>query len=191
MSAPFGMHIRANCRTTARIRSGVVRGIADLSQAQQNAIDNCKVHCAARKLWVRYNNNCGALEADGEIVTFGTAQVRANSDQESASLKSRSARGRAVRQRARGLFVRNVHLGIAAGCCRVYYCDNSINVAMHRGTLGIAKYHDGNRRPLRFCWYWMFLSVDSRRSNLASSAAFSNAPLANLSHPRAIASTTV
>src|ERR1017187_2831023 len=47
------------------------------------------------------------------------------------------------------------------------------------------------RRPLRFCWYWMFLSVDSRRSNPASSAAFNNAPLANLSHPLAIASTTV
>jgi hypothetical protein len=44
---------------------------------------------------------------------------------------------------------------------------------------------------LSFCWYRIFLSVDSRRLNPASSAAFSNAPFANLSHPRAIASTTV
>ena len=35
------------------------------------------------------------------------------------------------------------------------------------------------------------MSVDSRRSNPASSAACSNAPLDNLSHPRAMASTTV
>ena len=34
------------------------------------------------------------------------------------------------------------------------------------------------------------LSVDSRRSNPASSAVLSNAPLVNRSHPLAIASTT-
>lgn len=44
----------------------------------------------------------------------------------------------------RSLFVRNVHLGIAAACGGVNCRDNSIYVAMHGRPLRIAKYNDGN-----------------------------------------------
>jgi hypothetical protein len=60
---------------------GWSEGFADLSQAQQKALDNCSVRGAACKLRVWYNNSCGALAADGDIVTFGTSDVRANADQ--------------------------------------------------------------------------------------------------------------
>ncbi len=64
------------------------------------------------------------------------------------------------------------------------YSDAPRRVELPRITIAM-------RRPVRFCWYRMFLSVDSKRSNPASSAACSNSPLANPSHPLVIASTTV
>jgi hypothetical protein len=72
---------------------GWSEGFADLSQAQQKALDTCSVRGAACKLWVWYNNGCGALAADGEIVTFGTAEVRANADQR-ALLECKKAGGK-------------------------------------------------------------------------------------------------
>lgn len=72
---------------------GWSEGFADLSQAQQKALDNCAVRGAACKLWVWYNNSCGALAVDGEIVMFGTAEVRANADQR-ALLECKKAGGK-------------------------------------------------------------------------------------------------
>jgi hypothetical protein len=58
------------------------------------------------------------------------------------------------------------------------------------GRSGLPSTTTAIRRPTRFCWYRIFLSVVKSTSKPASSAALSNAPLDNLSQPRGIASTT-
>ena len=82
---------------------GWSEGFADLSQAQQKALDNCSVRGAACKLGSRYNNSCGALAADGDIVTFGTADVRANADQRAPS-RMQEGRWQEVRRRSFAVF---------------------------------------------------------------------------------------
>jgi hypothetical protein len=44
--------------------------------AKKQAMDRCVVHGSACKLWTYFENECGAVAADGKIVTWGTAYVR-------------------------------------------------------------------------------------------------------------------
>ena len=68
-------------------------GWNDLSKAKKEALDNCAKHGTACKLWAWYNNSCGAIAADGNIVTWGTASVKANADQR-ALLECKKAGGK-------------------------------------------------------------------------------------------------
>jgi hypothetical protein len=68
-------------------------GWNDLGRAQKQALDNCSKHGRACKLRVWYSNSCGALAADGNIVTWGTASIKANADQ-GALLECRKAGGK-------------------------------------------------------------------------------------------------
>jgi hypothetical protein len=60
---------------------GWSHGWNDLSKAKKVALDNCSEHGSACKLWVWYENSCGALAADGKIVTWGTASAKQSANQ--------------------------------------------------------------------------------------------------------------
>jgi hypothetical protein len=60
---------------------GWSRGSDDLSKAKKAAMDNCAARGSACKLLVWFNNSCGALATDGNIVRWGTALVKHNADQ--------------------------------------------------------------------------------------------------------------
>jgi hypothetical protein len=53
----------------------------DVREAQKTAMDKCNKTGAACKLWIWYENECGALAADGKIVTWGTANLRESAEQ--------------------------------------------------------------------------------------------------------------
>lgn len=55
-------------------------GFGDLTKAKKQAMDNCSKRGEACKLWVWYNNSCGAIAQDGKIVTWGTASVKEDAD---------------------------------------------------------------------------------------------------------------
>jgi len=66
------------------------------------------------------------------------------------------------RAQAAGLLVGNFHLGKAAGCGCVDCRDNAINVAVE--SRAVADCHVlklQSARPLKFCWYGTFLSVEN------------------------------
>jgi hypothetical protein len=46
--------------------------------AKKQAMDRCAVHGSACKLWAYFENECGAVAADGKIVTWGTAYLKEN-----------------------------------------------------------------------------------------------------------------
>jgi Domain of unknown function (DUF4189) len=73
--------------------TGWSEGFADPGQAQQKAVDNCSARGGACKVFVWYNNSCGSLAVDGDIVTFGTADIRATADQR-ALLDCKNAGGK-------------------------------------------------------------------------------------------------
>ena len=91
----------------------------------------------------------------------------------------------------RPLIVRDIYLSVTARRRRFHCRDNAVDVAMDSGPLRIAEDLDGDAAAREVLLVPDVLVRDSRRSKPASSAAFSKAPLANLSQPRAIASTTV
>lgn len=90
-----------------------------------------------------------------------------------------------------GSFVRNVHLGKAAGSGRVHCRGNSVNVAVHRRSLGVTKYHDGNAALFEVLLVLDIFVRGEQKIKPGVFAVFSNAPLFSLSHPFAIASITV
>jgi uncharacterized protein DUF4189 len=52
-----------------------------VEDAKKTAMDNCsKRGGSACKLWVWFENECGAIAADGKIVTWGTAYLRENAE---------------------------------------------------------------------------------------------------------------
>jgi hypothetical protein len=66
---------------------------SDLRDAKKTAMDKCSKTGSACKLWVWYENECGAIAADGDIVTWGTAGVR-ESAQQRAMLECKKAGGK-------------------------------------------------------------------------------------------------
>jgi hypothetical protein len=56
-------------------------GWKDLDKAKKVALDNCSARGVACKLWVWYNNSCGALAIDGNIVTWGSAYAKSSANE--------------------------------------------------------------------------------------------------------------
>jgi hypothetical protein len=50
----------------------------DVNQAKQDAMKKCAKEGAACKVWAYFENECGAVAADGAIVTWGTAYLKEN-----------------------------------------------------------------------------------------------------------------
>jgi hypothetical protein len=73
-------------------QSGSSYGLNDLRDAQKTALDRCSKSGSACKLWIWYENECGAIAADGNIVTWGTAYLRENAEQK-AMLECKKAGG--------------------------------------------------------------------------------------------------
>jgi hypothetical protein len=63
------------------------------SDAKQDALRRCSNQGAACKVVAVYENECGAVAADGNIVTWGTAYLRANAQQR-ALLECKKAGGK-------------------------------------------------------------------------------------------------
>jgi len=53
-------------------------GWNDVSDAKKEALRRCAVQGTACKLWAWFENECGAVAADGNIVTWGTAYLKEN-----------------------------------------------------------------------------------------------------------------
>ena len=53
----------------------------DQSEAKKEAMTRCSATGADCKLWAYFENECGALAADGKIVTWGTAYLKENAQQ--------------------------------------------------------------------------------------------------------------
>jgi hypothetical protein len=54
----------------------------DQSDAKKEALSRCSAaHGAACKLWAYFENECGAVAADGNVVTWGTAYVKEQAQQ--------------------------------------------------------------------------------------------------------------
>jgi hypothetical protein len=68
-------------------------GWNDLDKAKKEALNRCSKQGAACQLWVWFDNSCGAVAADGSIVTWGTAYSKADADQR-ALLQCRTAGGK-------------------------------------------------------------------------------------------------
>ena len=61
--------------------SGWSHGWNDLDKAKKVAMENCSEHGSACKLWAWFENGCGAVAADGSVVTWGTASAKQTADQ--------------------------------------------------------------------------------------------------------------
>jgi len=68
-------------------------GWNDLDKAKNEAMNRCSKQGSACQLWVWFDNSCGAVAADGAIVTWGTANAKADADQR-ALLECRKAGGK-------------------------------------------------------------------------------------------------
>ena len=68
-------------------------GWNDLNKAKNEAMNRCSKQGAACQLWVWFDNSCGAVAADGAIVTWGTANAKTDADQR-ALLECRKAGGK-------------------------------------------------------------------------------------------------
>jgi hypothetical protein len=53
----------------------------NVNDAKKQAMDRCTKTGRACKIWVYYENECGAIAADGNTVTWGTAFLRQNAEQ--------------------------------------------------------------------------------------------------------------
>jgi hypothetical protein len=53
----------------------------NVNDAKKQAMDRCSKTGRACKIWAYYENECGAIAADGNIVTWGTAFLRQNAEQ--------------------------------------------------------------------------------------------------------------
>jgi hypothetical protein len=73
--------------------AGWAYGFNDLSAAKAEAMQRCSKQGSACKLWAYFENECGALAADGSIVTWGTANQRQDAQQR-ALLECRKAGGK-------------------------------------------------------------------------------------------------
>jgi hypothetical protein len=105
--ADFCQEIRAKCqaRCSGRRQWGAIAystkdkgagwsyGFANLTEAKAEALRRCSKQGAACKLWAWFENECGAVAADGNIVTWGTAYLRENAQQR-ALLECRKAGGK-------------------------------------------------------------------------------------------------
>lgn len=65
----------------------------DQNDAKKEALKRCSVHGAACQVWAVYENECGALAADGNIVTWGTAYLKEGAQQR-ALLECKKAGGK-------------------------------------------------------------------------------------------------
>jgi hypothetical protein len=68
-------------------------GWNDSSGAKKQALDRCSKRGTACKLMAWFENECGAVAADGNIVTWGTASLRANAERR-ALLECQKAGGK-------------------------------------------------------------------------------------------------
>ena len=105
--ADFCQEIRAKCqaRCSGRRWWGAIAYSAkdkgagwsyewnDLDGAKKQAMDRCKVRGAACKLMAWFENECGAVAADGNIATWGTAYLKQNAQQR-ALLECKKAGGK-------------------------------------------------------------------------------------------------
>jgi hypothetical protein len=73
----------AYSRTTGA--SGYSYGWSDEAKAKQVALANCTKNGAGCQLWATYENGCGAVAADGNIVTWGSASAKPTADQRALS----------------------------------------------------------------------------------------------------------
>jgi len=64
-----------------------------IRDAQKFAMDKCTKTGSACKLWIWYENECGAIAADGNTVTWGTAGSQESAEQRSI-LECRKAGGK-------------------------------------------------------------------------------------------------
>ena len=65
----------------------------NVEAAKKEAMARCSRIGKACKLWIYYENECGAIAADGNIVTWGTAFLQANAEQR-AMAECRKAGGK-------------------------------------------------------------------------------------------------
>lgn len=64
-----------------------------LEDAKKEAMRRCSLQGKACQLWAYFENECGAVAADGKIVTWGTAYLKENAQQR-ALLECRKAGGK-------------------------------------------------------------------------------------------------
>jgi hypothetical protein len=105
--ASFCVDLRANCqaRCSGRRWWGAIAYSAkdkgygysmdwnDVNDAKKEAMRRCAVQGTACKLWVYFENECGAVAADGNTVTWGTAYLKEDA-QRKALAECRKAGGR-------------------------------------------------------------------------------------------------
>lgn len=60
---------------------GWSNGWNDVDGAKKEAMRRCTVKGKECKLWAFFENECGAVAADGNIVTWGTASLKENAQQ--------------------------------------------------------------------------------------------------------------
>jgi hypothetical protein len=73
---------------------GWTNGWNDVNDAKKTAMDKClKDGGAACKLWIWFENECGAIAADGKTVTWGTAYLKEKAE-ETAMIECRKAGGK-------------------------------------------------------------------------------------------------
>jgi uncharacterized protein DUF4189 len=65
----------------------------NVNDAKKDALARCNKTGKACKVWIYYENECGAIAADGNTVTWGTAYLRANAEQR-ALLECRKSGGK-------------------------------------------------------------------------------------------------
>ena len=105
--ADFCGELRAKCqaRCSGRRQWGAIAystkdkgagwsyGFSDLSDAKKEAMQRCSLQGKACKLWAWFENECGAVAADGDTVTWGTAYLK-ESAQQRALFECRKAGGK-------------------------------------------------------------------------------------------------
>ena len=68
-------------------------GFNNVEDAKKDALDRCNKNGKACKVWMYYENECGAIAADGNTVTWGTANLSENAEQR-AMLECKKAGGK-------------------------------------------------------------------------------------------------
>jgi hypothetical protein len=105
--ADFCQELRAKCQarcsgqkqwgaiaySTKDQGAGWSYGFNDLNEAKAEAMRRCAKQGTACKLWAWFENECGAVAADGDVVTWGTAYLKENA-QHRALLECRKGGGK-------------------------------------------------------------------------------------------------